>query len=126
MRRTTTILATAALALGACGDESEEGDANAESAAAPDAVLADVGVMQAGVANAAHDYAAGDEDKAAQTVVETVVERFESVEESLEAADPELAERLDEQPRATARGDRVRRARGRGRRPRAHDRLRPA
>jgi hypothetical protein len=95
-RSIATALLALALALAACGEDEENGEeGTAEAEPASEAVMTDVSVLQAGVADLARDYAAGDSDKAAATLEDLVLERLEAVEGELEAIDPELAEQLD-------------------------------
>jgi hypothetical protein len=96
-RWTATVLAVLALGLGACGSDEGDDAAVGEDAAVPEAALADLAVIHAAIADAARQYSEGSEERAAAAVDETVAERFAAVEEELEAADPELAERLDDE-----------------------------
>jgi SMC interacting uncharacterized protein involved in chromosome segregation len=98
--KTTTImiLAALALALAACGDDEDSGEA-AESSVTPETAIEEIGAVRTGLDDAIASYADGDAATAADTVNETYLEHFELVEVPLEEADEELNEELEEQIR---------------------------
>jgi hypothetical protein len=88
-------LATAALALGACGDD--DGDESAEEpSVTPQQALAEIPEVRQGLTQGLAAYRQGDAEQADTLIGNAYLEHFELVEGPLDEADHELNEELEE------------------------------
>jgi hypothetical protein len=95
-------LALAGFALG-CGSSSDDKAEEAEHSATPQQAIAEIAKVRSGLAEALATYKAGDAAAAREQVGDTYLQHFELVEGSLEDADHELKEQLEDVIRETLR-----------------------
>lgn len=86
----------AALALGACGEDSDSTSTEAEGAATAEVAIEEVEATRGGLEEAEAAYDKGDADEAERLAGDAYLEHFEIVEGPLEEVDPELNESLEE------------------------------
>jgi len=84
------------LALGACGDSSDETETEAEESVTPTRAIEEIAVVEDGLAAAGAAYRGGDADRAEELASTAYLEHFELVEGPLEEVDEELNESLEE------------------------------
>src|SRR4051812_28888139 len=93
-----TVAMSSAFALTACGGNDEKSSASETSTeeASPQATLAEIAAVKAGLDTAVEQVRSGDSKAAEETVSNTYVDHFEKVEDPLDKVDHELNEELEE------------------------------
>jgi hypothetical protein len=88
-------LLPAALALGACGSDSNADSGSSEKQASPAVAIKEIGETRDALTAALATYEGGDEKAAADQAAEAYVQHFEEVEGPLGQKDAELNEHLE-------------------------------
>jgi hypothetical protein len=98
---------TAAIAIAACGDDSEDEAASApeEASVSADQAIDEIATVRRGLDEAVSAYEDGDSQAADDAASEAYLEHFELVEGPLEEADEELNEELEHQIREELRAE---------------------
>lgn len=86
----------AALALGACGEDSDSTSTEAAAVVTAEVAIEEVEATRGGLEEAEVAYDKGDADEAERLAGDAYLEHFEIVEGPLEEIDPELNESLEE------------------------------
>jgi hypothetical protein len=90
------LILPAALALSACGNDSNADSGSSERQASPAVAIKEIGETRDALTAALATYKGGDQQAAADQAAEAYVQHFEAVEGPLAAKDHELNEQLEE------------------------------